>query len=369
MNKLRTVLYVVLILVCEAVPASAQTAAPYKIGVTYPLTGTFARFAGEFLRGLEIGIDDVNRSGGVRGRPLQLLIEDSAATPQVAVAATRKLVQIDGVQAIVTGFTGVVTAQVPLGDQLKVPMISPIESPGIVDKSEFSFAHAATYERILPLVAADWRARHIKRIYGLIDNSAFGLLAAQQIRAAARDSGADYDEALLDLNQSDFRGLLERVREYRADAVILPGQGGPAEASAIRQLRELGIPGRIYVTAELFGTPSFRDAVGPYIEGTIFGGLYLDPNASASRAFVTEYKKRMGFVPSHGAAEMYDIAKILALAIERGGYDGAAIQHVLLSLKGLRSVMGGTITMGADHHTIINAVHLWQVRSGRLIRV
>ena len=52
----------------------------------------------------------------------------------------RKLVQMDHVAAIVTVFTNVVSAQMPLADQLKVPILSPVESPGLVARSEWAFA-------------------------------------------------------------------------------------------------------------------------------------------------------------------------------------------------------------------------------------
>ena len=99
----------------SAQPARAE---PYKIGMTFPQTGPLASVSIEYIPGAQIAADDVNRSGGVKGHPLQIVVEDTQSSPQGGVAAMRKLVQVDGVQAIITIYTNVVTAQMPLADQL-----------------------------------------------------------------------------------------------------------------------------------------------------------------------------------------------------------------------------------------------------------
>src|ERR1700722_3601410 len=103
--------------------ARAQNSGSYAIGATFPLTGPFAAISGEFLKGAQIAIEDVNAAGGVGGRKLQLITEDSQASPQGGIAAMRKLAQVDGAQAILTAFTNVVVAQIPLADEIKVPTI------------------------------------------------------------------------------------------------------------------------------------------------------------------------------------------------------------------------------------------------------
>lgn len=77
--------------------ALAQTREPYKIGMTWPLTGPLASSGLEYMPGAEVAVVHVNRAGGINGHPLQLDVEDSQGTPQGGVAAMRKLVQVDGV--------------------------------------------------------------------------------------------------------------------------------------------------------------------------------------------------------------------------------------------------------------------------------
>jgi ABC-type branched-subunit amino acid transport system substrate-binding protein len=121
-----------------AKPASGD---PYRIGVTFPLTGPQAAWGTLLVPSIEIGVQDVNNAGGANGRPLSLVVEDSKGDPQAAVAAMRKVVQVDRVPVVQTIFTNVVTAQMALADQLKVPIISTIESPGLTDKSPYNFSN------------------------------------------------------------------------------------------------------------------------------------------------------------------------------------------------------------------------------------
>jgi branched-chain amino acid transport system substrate-binding protein len=349
--------------------ARAQGNAPYKIGVTWPLTGPFAGIGGEFLKAGQIGVDDINAAGGVRGRKLQLLIEDSAGTPQLGVAAMRKLVQVDGVQLIWTIFTNVVTAQIPLSDELKVPTMGSLEAPGLFARSEYSFSHAPTWDKNLPLMASYWKGHDIKRVYGLLTNSSMGALQSPACKAAATQAGAEYGESLLDPNLTDFRGVLERARAANPQIILLTGQGSAIEANAAKQARELGINAELWSLSNSYSAKSFRDVVGPYGEGMVFGGLSLDPNNPASNGFARKFRAAVGYLPYPPAAECYDIMKIYAWAIGKAGYNAAAMRDAIATMKGVPSVLGGTITMGSDHYSVFNNMAIWRVKAGKLVKI
>ncbi len=195
----------------------AQSNAPYKIGVTYPLTGPLAINSSSVLAGADIAISDINKAGGVNGHPLQLVSEDSQGTPQGGIAAMRKLVDVDGVQAILTIFTNVVTAQMPLADQLKIPMLSTVETSGLVSKSQYSFAHSQAIAQEAPLMQAYWKQHGTKRVFAFYGNNAYGQNVAVPIKAAAQAAGVSaYDEAFFDMNDTDYRGVIARGEGLQA---------------------------------------------------------------------------------------------------------------------------------------------------------
>lgn len=348
----------------RAVRAQAQS--PYKIGLTYPLTGPLVPIAGTAQQGVELAIDDVNRTGGVGGHPLALDVADSQGTPEGGVAAMRKLVEVDGVQCILTLFTNVVTAEMPLGDQLRVPTLSPVESPDLVSRSQYSFAHSQTISEEGPLLTAFWKRHGYKRIYALLGDNAWGHTIEPIVRQAMEGTGAQTDVTLFDLNQTDFRGVIARVADFHPDALLVTAQGSTGETSMISQLRQLGVSAALFDTGNYYQIPTWRNGVGPYVAGMYFAGLNIDE--SINPAFVRAYRARTGHDPAYGDAEAYDQLKMLAYAIARGGYSGPAIRDQLLALRGIPSVFGGEIVMQPNHYTKTSALAIWHEQNGKLVK-
>jgi branched-chain amino acid transport system substrate-binding protein len=345
--------------------ASAQRGAPFQIGCTYPLTGPLANVGNELLEGGKLAADEINRAGGVRGRRIELVVEDTAGTPQGGVASMRKLVQVNGVKAIMNIYTNVVTAQIPLAEELRVTCISTVESPGLFEKTRYSFSHATNWGQTLPKVIAYWKAHGTKRVYGLFGNNALGQLQTAALRPAVVEMGGEYNDALLDPNGTDFRGVIDRVKDAKPQVVIITGQGASYEAVAIKQVRELGLRTPIWSFGQSFTSKYFHDAIGPYAEGMVFGGLYLDPKVSPR--FMHAYRDRMGYLPAYNAGENYDVIKMFAFAIGKAGYDGDGIRDVIATLKNFPTVLGGTLYMAPDHFTRASSVGLWLVKQGSLV--
>jgi branched-chain amino acid transport system substrate-binding protein len=345
-----------------------QSGSTYKIGMTVPQTGPLAGNSEQFITAAQIGIDDVNRAGGVKGRKLQLVIEDSQGTPQAGIAAMRKLVQVDGVAAIISFYTNIVTAQIPLGDELKIPTMSPVETPNLVSKGVYSFAHSPTLALSGPLLERYWKAAGYKKIFAILGDNGFGRSIAPLVKPYITAAGAESNEAFINLAETDFRGVLARVKEYNPNAIYISAQGSAAETAAIKQLRELGVTVPIFNGSNFYESKQYHEAIGPYSEGMFFVGFALDKNVS--KKFVDTYRAKMNADPGAQQGELYDMIKILAFAIDRGGYTGEGIRNQIAALKGeVPSLMGGTITMGTDHYSQTAGIGLWQVQKGREVKV
>lgn len=361
-------LFVAVLMLSLAGNGAAQTAGgtPYKIGVTFPLTGPLASSANTYLPAAQIAVDDVNATGGVNGHPLQLVVEDTQGTPEGGIAAMRKVVEVDGAQAILTIYTNVITAQIPLADQLKVPFLSPIEAPNLANRGQYSFAHAASATAMMPLLRDYWKATHVQRVFSFVPNNAFGPVIGGVSRAAAAGTGAEYQEISFDLGQSDYSGLVARAKAFAPDAIFMGAQGGTDETAIIRELRESAINAPIFVSGIFYNEPAWRAGVGSYLPGIIMAGLNYDP--TAGRRFIAAFHAKTGGNPPYPAGEIYDMVKMFAAAIARSSYSGPAIRDQLASLKGVPSVFGGAITMD-DHYSIPQNYGLWRVRGNQLVAV
>ena len=351
-------------LALSPIAASAQqpSGAPYKIGVTYPLSGPQGAWGQLIVPAIEIAVAHANAAGGVNGRPLALVVEDSKGNPEAAVSAMRKVVQVDGVQAILTIFTNVVSAQMPLAQQFKVPLLSPVEAPGLTAKSDhWVFAHSSLLSRNLPLLEQRWKNKGVKRIFGFYPNTPIAPYGSGLIQAAADRIGSVHENVLFKLGDSDFRSLIIRAKAFNPDAIMIWGHGTPDEGVIMKQARELGVTTQMYNGSATPTVKSYREAAGKAMEGLIYSGFKYD-RTSAQR-LIDDYKAKLGFEPDFAALEVYDMINMVAAGIKANGYDGEGIRKHIASLKDFKSIGGGLVSMDADGQTE-NPVGLYLVKDG-----
>jgi len=298
--------------------ATAQTRGPRKIGLTMALTGPFAGASGEFVFAYQLAVQHVNEAGGINGRQVQLLVEDSKANPADGIAAMRKLVQVDGVEGILTIFTNVVTAQIPLADQLKIPSIAAIEATGVVNNAQYTFACGVRQDSTDAMMVQNWKQNGVKKVYIVTANNAAGQATVPRVSARAKDAGAEAQAAYLNLGESDYRGPLTRIKEYSPDIVYVQTSGSPsADALIVRQLREEAVNVPVYFGSNFYTTHSWRVAMGPYSEGLIFCGANVDRDSAYGRKFIRDFRAKMGFEPGYNNGYIYDGARMLMHAMEK----------------------------------------------------
>lgn len=354
-------------LAVAAMPVTAQQP-PIKIGASWPLTGNFAGFAKDMILGFDMAVADINARGGIKGRPIQLLMEDSRSTPEAGVAAFRKLVEVDKVSAVLTIFTGIVTAQIPLGDQLKVPFISSVETPGLSARGQYSFQHSAGFANAMPVLAQHFKAIGVKRVYAFFPDNSLGEVLSPRATSQVKAVGAEYAEGRYKLGAAEYRGLTARAKEFNPEIVMITGQGTADDGNLIKQLRETGVTVPIYMGANLFNLKSWRESVGTYVEGITFAGADIDQSDPFAKDFVTRFKAKNGNEPSYLQAAMYDQVRIMADAADKAGTDGTAMRDHILKLKDFQSAIGGKISMDSEHQTRV-PIYLLRARNGQLLTI
>lgn len=346
----------------------AQGKAPIKVGFTLALSGPFAGGTAEYLPAYELGIAEVNSRGGIKGREVKMQVEDTAGTPQAGVASMRKLSQVDGVAGIVSQFTNVITAQIPLAEQLQMPVVGVLEAPNVVNNAAYVFAHGSRTAKTDEIFARYWQKHGIKRIFAFLANNATGQLVATSVKEQARSVGAEIEVTHVNLADADFRGEITRAREWKPEAMYLQTAGSAADGAIIRQARELGLMQQFFVSSNLYGVRSWRLGVGPYTEGLMFGGPNLDRSLKIANDFVRAYRTKMGYEPGYVHSLMFDAGRILCYGLSRGE-GGAAARDAIAKMTGLPSPMGGELSMGADHYTTIPSIAVWRVKNGVEVKV
>ena len=111
----------------------AQGNAPIRIGVVLPLSGAYAAQGTAGARGIQLLAEQTNARGGLLGRQVEVLVEDSQLKPQTAVVKATKLIKQDGCQFLMGEISGASTlALLEVADREKTVMVTPYSSPEAV---------------------------------------------------------------------------------------------------------------------------------------------------------------------------------------------------------------------------------------------
>ena len=114
-----------------------------NLGALMALTGALGPYGPPIANGAQLAVDQINAAGGVLGRPLELIIADTATSPDVGRAAASRLIEINGVSAIVGALSsGVTLAASSVTIPAEIPLISPASTaPSIpaLDDNDFVF--------------------------------------------------------------------------------------------------------------------------------------------------------------------------------------------------------------------------------------
>ena len=128
----------------EMAVADAMTPDPFRIGAMDSLTGVGESYGNPIVNAKQLAVDEINAAGGINGRVLELIIEDSKCNAQDAITAYKKLTDVDGVKIILgTTCSGAMLGSAPLAEADGVVLFSPsATNPDIANAGDYIFRTA-----------------------------------------------------------------------------------------------------------------------------------------------------------------------------------------------------------------------------------
>ena len=309
-----------------------------KVGMVLPVTGPGAD-AGRFaLDGAKLALADVNKAGGVLGKPLELVTEDDQTTNPGAVLAFSKLAS----QPEIVAFLGSIRstqnhAMAP--DILKTakpvcfggtdPTLTHLGNPWL-----FRFRPNDSYSA---RVIADFGIGTLgKKKWAVVHSTdAFGTSGAKALTEALGTSGATVvlDQGYSNQSQ-DFTPVVLAVRQAGAEVIGSYFTFENDLGIFARQLRQLG------VNLPWVGSPSITNVTalklaGPALYGTYGVADYAEEASDAARAYGKAYRDTYRLEPDNQSSWTFDAVTVLAQAINAAGKtDPQAIREALLAVKG-----------------------------------
>lgn len=296
------------------------------IGTIQDLSGPVAAYGKQARQGMQLRIDELNEQGGVNGRRIKLVVEDSAYDPKKAVLATQKLVNKDSIFAMVAHFgTAHNMAAMPIQFERNVINFMPISAAREMYEPahKLKFAYFATYyDQIrtwLPKLVKDKGARKICTIYQ--DDDA-GLEVVRGAEAALKAIGMDFTERTsFKRGATDFSSQVARMKAAGCDLVVL-GTIIRETIGTIAEARKTGFA-PVFVASQA----AYTDVI-PRLGGKSMDGLYatmvqpfpnLDDGSQAIRFWANKYKTRFGDDPTVFSCYGYEVMDAFVIAARKAG--------------------------------------------------
>ena len=334
----------------SAQPARGE---PYRIGIILPMTGPTADYGADFNRGAVLAEEEINASGGIKGRPIKLILGDSKNQPKDGVAEFKRMVDIEKVPALISTMTGVILPQFAISRETNTPMmavgaITPeIRKGGPTVFSNYPLADDE--EREIAEYAVKTLGHKTAAI--IYENSSYGkTLSAIFIDEFKKLGGTIVAEEVIEKGGRDFRSQITRIGATKPPVIITYAYY--AEAGLIlRQAAELGVKA-VFMSHGAVQNKAFGDIAGPAANGFISGSPRWDDNSPQVKAFIERFKKRFGKEPDLYGPYFYDAVKMYAAAIEKGGYTSDGIRKALKELKDFPGI-NGVMNFGKDNVVLL----------------
>ncbi|MEW6254632.1 MAG: ABC transporter substrate-binding protein [Pseudomonadota bacterium] len=339
----------------------ALAADPVKIGSVVSATGPAAFLGDPEAKTLKLYVDELNKKGGLLGRPVELVLYDDGGDANKAKTFATRLVEDDKVIAMVGGTTtGTTMAMIPVFDDAKIPFISLAGAIEIIEPvREFVFKTPHTDKTACQKIFEDMKAKGFTKIGMISGTDGFGKSMRAQCLKVIGDYGISVvvDESY-GASDSDMTPQLNKIKNTAGiQAVLNPGFGqGPAIVT--RNYAQLGITLPLYQSHGV-ASKSFIDLAGPAADGVRLPAPALlvvdklpadDKQKAVGMAYKASYEAATGQPVSTFGGYAFDGIQLLVKAIETAkSTDSQKIRDALETTKGYVGVTG-IYTMSAKDH-------------------
>ena len=364
-------------------PVLAQTPGVTKseivIGSIQDLSGPIAGYGKALRNGLQFRVDAINESGGINGRKIRLIVEDSGYDPKKAVLAAQKLVQKDGVFAVVGSVgTPINMAAMPIEFEKNVFNFLPIASAREMFEpiSPLKWSFAATYFDQVR-TGSKWliKAKGSKRVCVLYQDDDFGQEILRGTEAGLKEVGLQVVErASFKRGATDFSSQVQRLRNANCDLVVL-GTIIRETIGAVGEARKIGWG------VEFLGSSAAYDTLIPKLGGKMMDGFYtmntvnfpyLDDASKNIRDWGQAYKAKFNEDPTIMSVYGDLVIDIFADVARRAG-PTLTTETFIAALEKYtrpRDKFGtDVVAFSKTNHLGTNRARLSQVQNGKWVQV
>ncbi len=335
-------------------------AAPIKVGAIFAVTGGASFLGAPEAKTAEMFVEKLNAAGGIDGHKVELLVRDSAGSPEKAISLAKQLIDEDQVLAIIGPSTsGETMAIKDICQEGQTILLSCAAAETIVDPiASYVFKTPQKDSDAARRIFETMKDMGISKIGVVNSNAGFGIAGGQQLAKIA----PEYDITIAiaetyDKQATDLTDVLTKVKSADVQAVV-NWSIVPAQSLVAKNMKQIGLDVPLF-QSHGFGNIKYVEQGGEAANGTIFpcGRLLVAdvlPDDHPQKALLVEYKNdyegRYNEDASTFGGHAYDAVLILAEAIKKAGsVDGVRVREAIENLQGVVGT-GGVFHLSATDH-------------------
>ncbi|MFL5287984.1 MAG: ABC transporter substrate-binding protein [Rhodopila sp.] len=347
---------------------SARGETPVRIGMVDPLTGILSALAASEVEGARYAVDRLNKKNGILGRPIELLVEDSANDVGTGVQKTRKLIERDKVDVVFGDVnSGIAYAMSQVTSELKVFHIVPGGHTDPITGTDCKwnvFRICNTTSMDASAMTGDLVRRFGKKFFFITPDYAYGHTLQESFIKHLKALGGEYQAEMLPINTVDFSATLIKAKAYRPN-VLLNNMGGLAQINCMKQFTQFGMQREMALGGALFELESVRAVPREAQAGSWAMEWWWDqPKVPEVGTFVADFRKATGKTPT--ARHWFGLVAVesVRLGAEKAGtLDGPKLSLAMedMALPPDVALQPGQIVYRAGDHQLMSNIFVGDV--------
>ncbi|MFD6674571.1 urea ABC transporter substrate-binding protein [Rhodococcus zopfii] len=341
-----------------------------KVGSLNSLSGTMAISEVTVRDSIALAVEEINASGGVLGKQIQIVAEDGASEPTVFAEKAEKLISSDCVAAVFGGWTSSSRkAMLPVFEDNDALLYYPVQYEGLESSPNIFYTGATTNQQIVP--ALDFlKEKGVKSLYLVGSDYVFPQTANRIIRAYAEANGIEIKgEDYTPLGSTDFSTIVNKVRTADADAVFNT-LNGDSNVAFFREYANVGLKAADMPVVSVSIAEEEVVGIGAQnIEGQLAAwNYYQTVDSPENQSFVDAYKAKYGAnKPTSDPMEAaYTSVYLWKNTVEKA--NSFAVADIQDAADGVSvDAPEGTVTIDGDNHHITKTARIGEIRGDGLI--
>lgn len=358
--------------------AIAADSGPIKIGALFSITGPASFLGAPEEKTARMFVEKLNNSGGIHGRKVQLVIKDTAGSPEKAVSFARQLIEEERVCAIIGPSTSGETMQIKgLCEENKTILVSCAAAEVIVNPvAKYVFKVPQKDSQAVLWIFKTAKEKGITRFALLSSNDGFGAAGKKQVEDLAKQEGMEVVVSeVYDKQATDLTDIVTKVKSKPGVQAVVNWSIVPAQSIVAKNMRQIGLSVPLF-QSHGFGNLAYVKQAGVAAEGILFPAsrlLVVDelPDGHPQKTLLATYKKdyesRYQEDASTFGGHAYDAVLVITEALKNAGSTDP--DKVRLALENLKGVVGtaGVFNYSSTDHTGLgmDAFEMLTVKAGR----